>query len=167
MFNTAVRTIAILAVKCWFIGNKIVFSCIKIWLWVNLCLVDTTYFLTIAKGGSGRSLPGEARRGRRALLSDGGAPLIPWGPLGPGWKGGAACSKGPRELDGPLWGMWGPRMFGPPSDEVGGRCSDSSGGGLVLGQEPSKGSRQQQKQQQQQRINLWYCRLVSISFLQY
>lgn len=86
-----------------------------------------------------RNPPGEARRGRRALLSDGGAPLRP---LEPGWKGGAVCSKGPRELDGPLWEMWddrGPRMFGPPNDELVGRCSDSSGGGLVLGHEPSKG----------------------------
>lgn len=30
-------------------------------------------------------------------------------------------------------------MLGPPSDEVGGRCSESSGGGLVLGQEPFGG----------------------------
>lgn len=38
--------------------------------------------------------PGADKSGGRELFREGGVPLAPWGPLGPGWYG--EWSKGPR-----------------------------------------------------------------------
>lgn len=44
----------------------------------------------------GKDAPGADRSGGRELFREGGAPLIPCGPLGPGWG-----SRGPRDEGAP------------------------------------------------------------------